>query len=197
MAYIIKSPDELKDPFLCYCIFERFDQEAGEDYLDYNENIINPYPFVMWLFGKGYIDNDVLERLLGPRETILGYEYIEVPSDVLQEERLFPNTCGQSYISRVKSYSLLAEYMSATKEMRQRLYDSVNDKATGFMDEEFYKDKNGVSLACIIEDRDINGEGYTKEQFVQEYPNTYMLPLRDQWNIVCAMSIEEADEFED
>lgn len=43
MAYIIKSPDELKDPFLCYCIFEKFDQIAGEDYLDYNETIINPH----------------------------------------------------------------------------------------------------------------------------------------------------------
>lgn len=193
MAYIIKTPDELKDPFLCYCIFERFDQEAGEDYLDCNASIINPYPFVMWLFGKGYIGNDMVECLLAPKDSVFGL----TPMDVLQDDTLFPNTCGQGRISRVKSYSLLAEYMSITKEMRQRLYDSVNDKATSFMDDEFYKDENGVSLACIIEDRDINGEGYTKEQFMKEYPDTYMLPLRDQWNIVSAMSIEEADEFED
>lgn len=40
MSYIIKSPDDLKDPFLCYCVFHRFMEEAGEDYIDYNECIV-------------------------------------------------------------------------------------------------------------------------------------------------------------
>lgn len=147
----------------------------------------------MWLFGKGYIDNDMVERLLTLKNSVFGL----TPMGVLQDEILFPNTYGQGRISRVKSYSLLAEYMSITKEMRQRLYDSVNDKASGFMGHEFYKDENGVSLACIIEDRNMNGEGYTKEQFIQEHPHTYMLPLKDQWNIVRTMSIAESDEFKD
>lgn len=38
MSYIIKSPDELKDPFLCYCIFQRFMEEAGEDMQTKKEN---------------------------------------------------------------------------------------------------------------------------------------------------------------
>lgn len=30
MSYIIKSPDDLQDPFLCLCIFMRFDEDSGE-----------------------------------------------------------------------------------------------------------------------------------------------------------------------
>jgi len=55
MSYIIKSPDELKDPFLCYCVFHRFMEEAGEDYIDYNERIVNGTPLLFWMLGKGYI----------------------------------------------------------------------------------------------------------------------------------------------
>lgn len=41
MSYIIKSPDDLKDPFLCYCVFHRFMEEAGEDEKQWIEEIEN------------------------------------------------------------------------------------------------------------------------------------------------------------
>ena len=62
MSYIIKSPEELKDPFLCYCVFQRFMEEAGEDYIDYNERIVNGTPLLFWMLGKGYISDKETEK---------------------------------------------------------------------------------------------------------------------------------------
>ena len=138
MSYIIKSPDDLKDPFLCYCIFQGFMEVAEEDYIDYNELIIKPIPFVFWLKGRKEITNKQLEKLLKTK-------YLE---EVLQEEILFPNTYGESVISRSKAYVLLAEYVCQISEFRQRVWDSVNDKADGFEDDQFYKDED-LSLIHI------------------------------------------------
>ena len=63
MSYIIKSPDDLKDPFLCYCIFQGFIEVSEEDYIDSNELIIKPIPFVFLLKGRKEITNEQLEKL--------------------------------------------------------------------------------------------------------------------------------------
>ena len=189
MSYIIKSPDELKDPFLCYCIFQRFMEEAGEDYIDYNESIVVPIPFVFWLKGRKEITNEQLEKLL--KTKYLG--------KVLEEEILFPNTYGEVAISQNKAYILLAEYMCQISEFRQRVWDSVNDKAHAFEDSQFYKDENGISLACIIDDEDIVE---TKQYNFDDLKNMTSyefnkLSYKEQFNAVKKLSIEEADSIED
>lgn len=187
MQYIIKSPDELKDPFLCFCIFQRFCEESGEDYIDYNETIINAYPFSMWLFGKGYIDSYAIEKFFEKEKLFI--------EDILCSDILFPNTYGRKGIASLKIYSLLAEYMSSIKGFRQRLYDSVNDKAA-FENNEFYKDENGISLACIISQKDlISEQKYTKESFVKSNKYIWDLTYREQWDLVTSMSIAEIDQF--
>lgn len=192
MSYIIKSPDDLQDPFLCLCVFMRFDEEAGEDYLDYNENIINPYPFMMWLNGKGYISNDDVEKLLAYGNRQL------TTLDILQLDILFPNTYGQDRVSSIKSYSLLAEYVSQFKNFRQRIYNSVNDEAIAFLDNQFYKNEDGISLACIIEDEQmVSNKTYTKEMVKNLNATQWVfdLTLREKYDFVKSISIKESDEI--
>lgn len=140
---IIENEDDLKNPFMCYCIMMRFMNEAGEDYVDYNEDIIKPVPFIMWLNGRNYISNEQVDELISIDDLYL--QEVICGGDVL-----FPNTYGQGTFSEYKCYQMLAEYISCSKVLRKKLYDSVNNKALGFANGEFYKDKNGISLACII-----------------------------------------------
>ena len=189
MSYIIKSPDDLKDPFLCYCVFHRFMEEAGEDYIDYNELIVKPIPFVFWLKGRKEITNEQLENLLK-------IKYLE---EVLHEEMLFPNTYGESVISHSKAYVLLAEYVCQISEFRQRVWDSVNNKADGFEDDQFYKDENGISLACIIDNEDMVE---TKQYNLNDLKNMTSyefnkLSYKEQFNTVTKLSIEEVDNIDD
>lgn len=188
MSYIIKSPDELKDPFLCYCIFQGFMEAAEEDYIDYNELIVKPIPFIFWLKGRKEITNEQLEKLLKTK-------YLE---EVLEED-LFPNTYGEAAISQSKAYVLLAEYMCQISEFRQRVFDSVNDKAHAFEDSKFYKDENGISLACIIGDENmVENKLYSlkelKNMTVYEFDD---LSYKDQFNAVRNLTIKEADGIEE
>ena len=187
MSYIIKSADELKDPFLCYCVFRKFIEEAGEDYIDYNESIINSIPFIFWLRGRNDINNEQLE-------TFLSNPFGICIQKVLKDEVLFPNTYEDSFLSNIKAYTLLAEYMCQLKEFRTRLWNSVNDEATNFENESFYKDSNNNSLACIIEENELNDTGYSYED-VLDMPihKMWELSYKNQFNIGIKMTIRDAD----
>lgn len=187
MSYIIKSADELKDPFLCYCVFRKFIAEAGEDYIDYNESIINSIPFIFWLRGRNDINNTQLE-------TFLSSQYKICMQDVLKDDVLFQNTYGDSFLSDIKAYTLLAEYMCQLKEFRTRLWNSVNDEATNFENESFYKDSNDNSLACVIEESELKDTGCSYEDVLNmKAPKMYELSYKDQFNIGLKMSIKDAD----
>ena len=185
MPYIIKSPEELKDPFLCFCIFQRFWEEAEEDYIDYNEDIVNAYPFAMWLFGKGYIDNITIEKICNENNLCI--------QDILKGEFLFPNTYGEGEMSNLKAYSLLAEYMSSISKFRERLYDSVNDKAFNFNNDKFYTDNLGISLACIIPDEEMVDTGSHQKENLNQC-DISQLSYKEQWRIVTSMTIHESDK---
>lgn len=187
MSYIIKSAEELKDPFLCYCVFRKFMKEAGEDYIDYNDSIINSIPFIFWLRGRNDINNEQLETFLSSRYKIS-------IQDVLKDEVLFPNTYGDSFLSDIKVYTLLAEYICQLKEFRMRLWNSVNDEATNFEDESFYKDSNNNSLACIIEEKELNDTGYSyKDVLNMPIRELCKLSYKNQFTIGVKMSIKDAD----
>ena len=56
--YIIENEEDLKNPIICYCVMMKFIKEVREDYIDYNESIVRPVPFITWMNGKGYITNE-------------------------------------------------------------------------------------------------------------------------------------------
>lgn len=70
----------------------------------------------------------------------------------------------------------------------------MNDEATNFKNESFYKDTNNNSLACIIEENELNDTGYSYED-VLDMPmqKLYKLSYKNQFNIGKKMSIRDAD----
>ena len=110
---------------------------------------------------------------------------------------LFPNTYGESAISQSKAYALLAEYICQISEFRQRVWDSVNDKADGFEDDQFYTDENGISLACIVDDEDmVETKQYNLNDLKNMKPYEFnRLSHKEQFNVVKKLSIEEADMY--
>ena len=89
--------------------------------------------------------------------------------------------------------------MCQISEFRQRLYDSVNNNATGFENHEFYKDENEISLACIVSDENmIESKLYSLEELkcmtVYEFDD---LSYKDQFNAVRNLTIKEADGIEE
>lgn len=184
---IVKNAEELRDPFLCFCLIMKFMEEAGEDYVDYNESIVAPWTFAMWMYGKGYIDSEVIETLAK-----IDVECLSL-ADVMMDEYLFPNSYGSNGFANAKIYSIFAEYLSGLSEFRQKLYESVNDKAYGFEDYEFYKNADGISLACIINDEDmIENPKYSICKITKEI-NPYILSLKDLYNLRKRMTIKDAD----
>lgn len=196
MSYIIKSPDDLKDPFLCYCVFHRFMEEAGEDYIDCNEGIIENnicgFPFLTWMLGKGYINGEVIDKALKFGE-------VDIQNILKDNKYIFKSSYGETVIGDAKAYSLLSEYVSQFSMLRKYLYDSVNNGAYGFENNIFYTDENNVSLACIISDENmIENKLYSLEELknmtVYEFDN---LSYKDQFNAVRNLTIQEADGIEE
>lgn len=140
--WIIEGEEDLKDPFMCYCLMMKWTWEAEEDYIDQNELIVMPVSFIMWLNGRRYITNDQADELLHA-------EFLTL-QEIMDGKVLFPNTHGRKGLAKCKKYQLLAEYISCFKELRKRLYESATDEAYSVDDDEFCKNEDGISLACIL-----------------------------------------------
>ncbi|MCB7108890.1 hypothetical protein [Agathobacter rectalis] len=180
MSYTIKSADELKNPFLCYCVFREFNKEINEDYIDIHYDIIDTIPFLFWLKGKNVITNEQLEKYLSINDSL----YLK---DILKDDKLFTNTCGMSYLSDIKTYTLLAEYMCQTKEFREKLWNSIHNIENDIV--------SGISPICIIDDTEMFYHNYHLYYVFQMsiYEAQQLLSYKDQFNIGINMTISEAD----
>ena len=133
---IIEGEKDLKDPFMCYCLMMKWMEDKVEDYIDQNELIVMPVPFIMWLNGRKYITNGQADELLHAECLTL--------QEIMDGKVLFSNTHGRKGLASYKKYQLLAEYISCFKELRKRLYETATD------DEELYKNENVISSVCLI-----------------------------------------------
>lgn len=181
MSYTIKSADELKNPFFCYCIFREFNKETSEDYISINYDIIDTTPFLFWLKGRNIITNEQLEKYLSMNDII----YL---TDILKDDTLFTNTCGMSYLSDIKIYTLLAEYICQIKDFREKLWNSINDIENGIV--------SGISPICIIDDTEMFYHNYGLDYVFKMsiYEAQQLLSYKDQFNIGINMTISEADK---
>ncbi|MGD9152407.1 MAG: hypothetical protein PVG30_01950 [Gammaproteobacteria bacterium] len=99
-----------------YCLIRYFELEAGEDFFDQNETIIQPYQLIFWLLGKKYITPKqfnlaVSEKLLGLNEIFTGYE---------KEYAIFPNGEAEEIPEKYKYY-IIAELMQDCEVYQHRL----------------------------------------------------------------------------
>lgn len=183
--FIVRDANDLKDPFLCFCLIRKFLDGVEEDL---NVPIVSPWAFSMWMYGKGYIDDETIESIADlARE---GKLYLR---NVMFDEYLFPNSFGEEGFANAKIYSIFAEYMSGLSEFRQKLYDSVYDRAMYFLDDEFYKNKDGISLAFIIDDDDMREDPKYLTCEITKSIDPYRLSLKDLYNLCRRMTIKEAD----
>ena len=164
-------------------------EEAGEDFIDYNETIVNGWALSMWMYGKGYINEEQIENL-----ACLGIPCVQ---EVLKDEILFPNTYGNGNLSEIKAYVILAEYMSGLSEFRQNLWGALTDDSPGFCDDSFYKDEDGISLALKINEDDMKeGKIYALDELMEK-GNSTTLTLWEQFYSVQPLSIADCDNEDD
>lgn len=72
---------------------------------------------------------------------------------------------------------------------------SVHDKATGFENNKFVTDNNGISLACISNERDVEGEFIHYKESVMIKKLKTDLTKKEQYFLGEELSIEESDIY--
>ena len=177
---IVKSEENLKDPFMCFCLFMKWMAEVEEDYLDYFSMIVQPYPFVVWLQCKEYISNKDADHFFDIRR-------LDIPG-ILQHPYIFPYTSGSSGLAHYKAYALLAEYVSQFRLTRERVYKSVYETP-------FYADDNGVSLACIIDETQLECRPEILSITIENDYALQELTYKELYTLATSKTISECDYF--
>lgn len=183
LSYVITSPDEFKNPVVCYISIMQWMQEAGEDFIDQNESLVDGKEMLEWLLQKNYICNDIYDKVLGNDETwiqelLLGYE-----TGVM-------NNGECSFTATKKSYQLISEFISEHEKCRNELFE------TTCTDAEYncvYHDKDGKNIlsACVYE-CDLQTGTMSKEEWLNQKWNAD-ISFTDEYVFLKDMSIEEAD----
>lgn len=108
-----------------YKLIRNFEFEAGEDFIDQNEHIVNAKCILFWMFGKGYINGDKIkiygedpnQNFIGLTDVLKGYEapYSLFPYGECEEDCHF------------KAMEILAEFISECEMYQNRLMKIMNE----------------------------------------------------------------------
>ena len=142
---------------------------------------------MFWLKGRGDITNEQLEAFIAidPKANM---------QDILESDILYPNTYGSLALAKIKTYTLLAEYMSQLKEFRKRLWKSVLKEVPKSDDKTLQKLYPHKSLACIIDEDDMKSEECTYDVLMHMSLMDFLcVTYKDQFNIGTHMSFKDAD----
>lgn len=183
LSYVITDEKQLRNPVLCYISMMQWLREAGEDFIDQNENIVDGDDVLDWLLNKKYITKEKYDGVKAKGETwiqdlLLGYE-----TGVMQN--------GESGITaQKKSYQLIAEYISEHDECIKELFKRT---CTDGKYNNVYYDHERVNIlsACVYE-FDLLKNTMTKEEWLEQGWNAN-ISFTDEYNYLSNMSIEEAD----
>ena len=190
MNYVIKTADELTNPFLCFCLFKRYTEITERNYIDDFSEFINGGNFVYWLAGKNLITSDELEKI------VQRYPNIIFLDDVLRTNVLFANSKGRTTLSALKGYELLAEYMCQTSRERKTLFDSVNDEYNFNFDLSFNKE-DGISCVCKFDIMEL-GERFfysdiIKKKFLEASDIEQNFTYKELFHMFQKLTISECD----
>lgn len=180
---IITSEESLMNPFHLFAGMMNWMNEAGEDFLDYNCNIVSPVPFIAWLSAKGHISSEKANALLTWSK---GERYRSDIKEVLMSPQIFPTTYGESGLGLEKAYALLADYASNFKEFREEIFEALNSSIA--------HDEEGRSIACVIDDSLLEDIPINTALLKTEY-DTQKLNYHQLYKLVSSMSISECDSF--
>jgi hypothetical protein len=128
-----------------YCLIRYFELDAGEDFFDQNETIIQPYQLIFWLLGKKYITPEqfnlaVKEKLLGLNEIFTGYE---------KYYAIFPNSEAKEIPEKYKYY-IISELIADCDVFKHRLKKILEEHnlvtiASEIPNEEWHEYKDTVN----------------------------------------------------
>ena len=108
---IVINEEQLKNPVIVYSVITQWMREAGEDFIDTNESFIKGEAILDWILSKNYCIKEKYDYIIENDETwiqdlLLGYE-----TGLLN---------GESFPSSNKAYQIISEYISESKELRER-----------------------------------------------------------------------------
>jgi len=189
---IITNEEQLKNPVIVYSVIAQWMREAGEDFIDSNESFIKGELILDWMLNKGIVTKEKYDYIIKNNETwiqdlLLGYE-----TGLLN---------GESFPSSNKAYQIISEYISESKELREKFVyyfctsfnEDKGDKSRGGMSGS-YDAEDGFPICSHILEIDLQTNTMTKEEWLDKkwYAD---ISFTDEYNYLKEMSFEEADKL--
>ncbi len=107
-----------------YKLIRNFEFEAGEDFVDQNESIVNERCMLFWMFGKGYITGKQITMYAKDSSPLVDLNDILTAYEV--PFALFPmGQCEED--AHFKAMEVLAELISEVPHYQERLLEIVNE----------------------------------------------------------------------
>jgi hypothetical protein len=100
-----------------------FEYEAGEDFLDYNENIIKEYNLMFWLLGKNYLTKSQVNGWADNPNDLIDLNYLF--SDYENPNTIF--TYGPTRESDLKKNYIMSELISDFDILTNRLVECLSE----------------------------------------------------------------------
>jgi len=187
---IISNEEQLKNPVIVYSVITQWMREAGEDFIDTNESFIKGEEILEWMLNKGIVTKEKYDYVIENNETwiqdlLLGYE-----TGLLN---------GESFPSSNKAYQIISEYISESKELREKFIyyfctsfsEDKGNKSRGGMSGS-YDAEDGFPICAHILEIDLQTNTMTKEEWLNKkwYAD---ISFTDEYNYLKEMSFEEAD----
>ena len=177
----VEKWEDLDSVEVIYKTIRIWEYEAGEDFIDQNESIVNEIPFANYLLGKGLISKEMLNNLLKEKgslqEMLDGYNtsFCVFPYGNHMEE------CW------CKKYHLLADYIFQVDVLRKRLFCTLKGWGYDESDKEENEAEYGIT-EITLDEGDYEGTG-EKDRYGSF--NT----VHDEWIFVSSHSITEVNEI--
>lgn len=183
---VVNSPNEFENPIYCYVAMRQWMQYAGEDFVDYHSIVVdhkdNKVRIIDWLLNKGYISKEKYDDVISQK-----LRYVQELLFNYKEGIMNYGEC--SFPANLKSYQLVAEYISENDEARQRLFEATcTDNKINCV----YTDDNGNILSACIYECDLLTNTISKEQWLKEGWRAD-ISFTDEYGYLKAMSIKDAD----
>jgi len=189
---IVTNEEQLKNPAVVYSIITQWMREAGEDFVDTNESFIKGEEILDWMLNKNYCTKEKYDYIIENDETWIQDLFLGYETGLLN---------GESFPSSNKAYQIISEYISESKELRERFIyyfctsfsEKKGDESRGGMSGS-YDAEDGFSICSHILEIDLQTNTMTKEEWLDQkwYAD---ISFTDEYNYLKEMSFEEADKL--